>query len=477
VRSALLVTSNGIGMGHLARQAAVGLAAGEDARVTLLSMSAALPTVTSLGIEGEYCPGPDRDWVPEPLWAQYLAARLQALAKEVEADVVVFDGVAPYRGVTLARTRMPDTPFVWFRRGMWRRGVNEGQLWKSGLFDFVIEPGEIASAGDVGATSRRTDAVRVPPVSLVEVVERLERTEAAGRLGLDPNRPTVLMTLGTGRLGDVSTPGRIILDALLDEPEWQVGVVTSSIANATIPVSRERDVVEIKGVFPLVRYLNAFDAAISAAGYNAVHELIPAGLPTLLVPNTATRTDDQEARAREVARRRLALNADSASQSDLTAAVGRLLTEDTRAELRDAILGLAPEELGGGALATWRELSRAREEFTATAVSIGKRMLQMRDRGKQVLKEMLGPKGTNTVRRLLGRPSSPVGRRLRVVVSGAGSVEAGENTRTLTFTEKPDVETLLDADPVEHLLPGSDSAYAARRKLIAHDFYDVVDDG
>jgi hypothetical protein len=474
VRSALLVTSNGIGMGHLARQAAVGLAGGHEARVTLLSMSVAVPVVTGLGIRGEYCPGPDRDWIPEQLWAQYLAARLQALAEEVDADVVVFDGVAPYRGITLARSRMPNTPFVWFRRGMWRRGVNEGQLWKSGLFDLVIEPGEIASAGDVGATSQRDDAVRVPPVSLVEVVERLDRTEAAEKLGLDPDRNTVLMTLGTGRLGEVATPGRVILEALLEEPGWQVGVVTSSIANKEIPVSNRSAIVEIKGVFPLARYLGAFDAAVSAAGYNAVHELIPAGLPTLLVPNTATRTDDQVSRAQEVARRGLALTADGADPSDLTAAVRHLLTAETRSDLHDAILDTTSVELGGGALVTWHELNRARDEFQTANLSVGRRILQSRDRAKQMLKESLGPERTNTVRRFLGRPTSPVGHRLRVAISDTGPVETDPDTRTLSFPESPDIDTLLGANPVEHLLPNGSGAYKTRRRLIAHDYFEVV---
>ena len=45
------------------------------------------------------------------------------------------------------------------------------------------------------------------------------------------------------------------------------------------------------------RYLRAFDATVSAAGYNAYHELIRFGVPSLFVP-MRRQTDDQEARAR-----------------------------------------------------------------------------------------------------------------------------------------------------------------------------------
>ena len=138
--SFLLATSNGTGMGHLSRQLAVALAGSPDIESTLFSLSVGLPTATREGISGEYCPGPDRGWMPEVVWPLYLRDRLIALAREIDADAVVFDGVAPYRGISLAKRALPQIPFVWFRRGMWRRGFNASQLWKSELFDLIIEP-------------------------------------------------------------------------------------------------------------------------------------------------------------------------------------------------------------------------------------------------------------------------------------------------------------------------------------------------
>ncbi len=54
-------------------------------------------------------------------------------------------------------------------------------------------------------------------------------------------------------------------------------------------------------VYPLSRYLRAFDAAVVAAGYNSYHEMVMAGVPAAYVPNLATTTDDQLARAEHAA--------------------------------------------------------------------------------------------------------------------------------------------------------------------------------
>jgi UDP:flavonoid glycosyltransferase YjiC (YdhE family) len=466
--SLLLVTSNGTGMGHLARQVAIALAA--KGRTTLFSMSAALPAVTDLGASGEYCPGPDRDWIPERLWAQYLAARIQMIGWEVAANVVMFDGVAPYRGVTLARSRMAEVPFVWFRRGMWQRNVNSGQLWKSELFDAVIEPGDLASDADVGPTASRDDAIRVPPVSLAEVIEPLPRREAASSLGLDPDAETVLVTLGAGRLGDIAQPGAVVMDALLDCSSWQIGLVTSSIARAEIPSAARSRVVPIRGVFPLVRYLAAFDAAVSAAGYNSVHELTAASLPTLLVPNTATRTDDQAGRAREVSRRGLALSADPSSREELLRSVLRLLDENVRSELRARIDDLPPRDKVGGAGETAKELAELTAEFVPPRRTLTRRFLQARDSLKESLKLSLGPSGTNRVRRLLGRP--PV-QTVEMLDVSTGEPAAG--ARKLRFLETPSTEQLLESDPVEHLLFGSTTQYRTAREMVAHRFYNIIE--
>ena len=74
----------------------------------------------------------------------------------------------------------------------------------------------------------------------------------------------------------------------------QVAVLSSAIAaGLDVPDG----VVHLRSTYPICRYFRAFDAAVSAAGYNAFHELIRFGVPTLFVP-MLRETDDQAARAR-----------------------------------------------------------------------------------------------------------------------------------------------------------------------------------
>ena len=60
-------------------------------------------------------------------------------------------------------------------------------------------------------------------------------------------------------------------------------------------------VVPIRATYPIVRYYAAFDLAVAAAGYNAFHELIAAGVPNLFVPmprHSTTRPRGHGGRAR-----------------------------------------------------------------------------------------------------------------------------------------------------------------------------------
>jgi predicted glycosyltransferase len=61
-----------------------------------------------------------------------------------------------------------------------------------------------------------------------------------------------------------------------------------------------QDVIPVS-IYPLVRYMRAFDVFAGAAGYNTCCEIIQSGVPSLLVPNTMV-ADDQTRRAEMLSR-------------------------------------------------------------------------------------------------------------------------------------------------------------------------------
>jgi hypothetical protein len=101
--------------------------------------------------------------------------------------------------------------------------------------------------------------------------------------------------------------------------------------------------------FPLARVLRAFDAAICATGYNGVHELLPAAVPTVFVSNIRG-TDDQEARAQWCHDMGFALRANQADLSDITATVKKLQDSAVRERLH-AKCGELPDPTGGAEIA------------------------------------------------------------------------------------------------------------------------------
>jgi hypothetical protein len=479
----VLVTSNGTGMGHLTRQLTVALGLGDQARAHVFSLSLAAPVVTAHGLPGEYCPSYDRGWVPRHRWHNYLRDRLVSFCKEVRADAVLFDGVSPYAGILSAKAALPHIPFAWCRRGMWRPDVNITALDASSAFDLVLEPGDLAFAADRGPTSVRTDAIRIPPVTLVEVVDRLPRAEAAAALGLDPDRPTALVTLGSGRLGDPTAAATAVIEELLSEPRWQVAVTRAGIAKAGLPIAHAERVIELHDVYPLARYLNAFDAAVSAAGYNAVHEFLPAAIPTLLVPSPVTATDDQVARAVECSRLGLSLWAHPDDLDAVRTGTRELLKDETRANL-SAVCGnqqtLRPAT--GGTTAGKEMLALI--ERGANPVSRTETRRRRKRRLAHIVIALLGPRGTDLVRRMLGRTphatadddaSLRANRTEVVVVADAASAHElrALGRSALVLTSDVSADLVRSGIPVEHVMSGASHLYESERQRIVRRYFKV----
>jgi len=72
----ILATSNGVGMGHLARASAIALALKEYANPIIVSMAGGIAEIPEfMGIRCEYIPGRDRMWMTRENWDAYLRDR------------------------------------------------------------------------------------------------------------------------------------------------------------------------------------------------------------------------------------------------------------------------------------------------------------------------------------------------------------------------------------------------------------------
>jgi UDP-N-acetylglucosamine:LPS N-acetylglucosamine transferase len=348
--SIILATSNGIGMGHLARATAVAEELKKVARPILVSVASGIAEIPSVtGMPCEYIPGKTRRWMPAHRWDRYFRDRLIAIADETGASVISYDGVVPYPGFIATKLKRPDLTIVWVRRGFWQKNLLRFALpFQSRLVDLVIEPGDIARSYDRGPTSYRTDATLTSPVSLYSKARALSREDARKALGLDADRPAVLVQLGTGDL-DMNEKMRAALTGLEGWQGLQVVLTKNPVdaeGRSLVPTGLD---IKVQRYFPLADVLAAFDGAIAATGYNSVHELLPAQIPTVFISNIRG-TDDQDARAQWCHDNLYALRADHTNLADITASVTKLSNTTVRQNLHSKCAELSNTQ-GGSEIA------------------------------------------------------------------------------------------------------------------------------
>jgi len=320
-------------MGHLARATAVAGELKDVARPILVSVAGGIAEIpATTGIQCEYIPGKTRRWMPAHRWDRYFRDRLIAIADETGASVISFDGVVPYPGFIATKLKRPDLTIVWVRRGLWQKNLLRFALpFQSRLVDLIIEPGDIAREYDQGPTSQRSDATLTSPVSLYSKSRALSRQDARKALGLDAERPAVLVQLGTGD-SDMNEKMHAALTGLVGWNGLQVVLTKNPVDAQGKSLAPEGLDIKVQRYFPLANVLAAFDGAIAATGYNSVHELLPAQIPTVLISNIRG-TDDQDARAQWCHDHGYALRADHANLADITATVAKLSDAAVRESL------------------------------------------------------------------------------------------------------------------------------------------------
>ena len=455
----ILATSNGVGMGHLARASAIALALKPIANPIIVSMAGGIAEISEyMGIRTEYIPGRDREWMTCDLWDQYLRDRLVALVEETDAKLISFDGVVPYPGVIAAKVKAPHISLVWVRRGLWQKKPQRFVLGlQSAMMDFIVEPGDIARSYDHGPTAQRKDAQLTSPVSLFQKDTALSRAESRKILGLDPDRPAVLVQLGTGD-SDVNEKMTAALSGLIGWKDLQVVLTKKPIdkdGKSLVPDGLDLKVVRH---FPLAQVLHAFDASVCATGYNGVHELLPAQISTVFVSNIRG-TDDQEARAQWCHDFGFSLRADQANLADITATVRKLQDPHVRASLTAKCAEL-PAVTGGAEIAQiFLKLIADQSAIKPGTLTYKRLMLQDHiNRGMRHI-AYIGLRRIALIYRKF-RPHPDAAKMAKVAPIFSEATTAAE----LRDLIKGDVR-------FEHMIAGASDAYKKRRQEIAHIAY------
>lgn len=446
-------------MGHLARASAIALALKPVANPIIVSMAGGIAEISDyMGIRTEYIPGRDREWMTRDLWDQYLRDRLVALVEETDAKLISFDGVVPYPGVIAAKVKAPHISLVWVRRGLWQKKPQRFVLGlQSAMMDFIVEPGDIARSYDHGPTAKRKDSQLTSPVSLFQKDTALSRAESRKILGLDPDRPAVLVQLGTGD-SDVNEKMTAALSGLLGWKDLQVVLTKKPIdknGNSLVPDGLDLKVVRH---FPLAQVLHAFDAGVCATGYNGVHELLPAQIPTVFVSNIRG-TDDQEARAQWCHDFGYALRANQADLADITATVKKLQDPQVRASLSVKCAELP--QVSGGAEIAQIFLKLIADQAAIKPGSLTYKRLMLQDHINRGMRHIayIGLRRLALIyRKFRPHPDADTMAKVAPIFSQA-----------TTATELRD---LIKGDVrFEHMVAGASDTYKKRREEIAHVAY------
>lgn len=343
----LFYTDNGHGLGHVSRLMAYAKRLSSSYQPYFLTMSEAYHLVHEQGFPVEYFPSAKKMGFSakrKPDWEEIFYLRMTMMLDRLKPAAVVVDHVNPPEIMRLIKREYPAIRFVWSRRGLWRQHRKPAGLRMADAFDYVIEPMDLAAAVDMGFTTRQSEGtVYVPPVSLVQKDELISRREARTALGLPETGTVVLLNLSadsTDQLVSLILHIKALLLKYAGNDE-SLTIFAPRHALHSTELGQIAGVV-MKPVYPVALYAQAFDAAISTAGYNSYHELVHLGVPSVFVARATQTLDDQNRRASFAPIAGFGRSAQQVDSLEFEEALQAILDPHQRSRMRAAALEASP---------------------------------------------------------------------------------------------------------------------------------------
>ena len=296
-RCIVLFPTNGVGFGHFTRMYALARRLRRlDPKLEIIFFTTQ-PTLHLPYLDGfptYHLAGPKKfQGMDSEGWNAMVQEMLTLVLETHRPQSFVFDGAFPYRGMLDALDTIAVPQKVWLRRGMFRKGTSI-PVDSIGKFDLIVHP-EDAVHHPPSEIEHGVEVLTVPPMTLIDRDEMWSRVSARHRLGVPLDVRLAYVQLGAGRINDIHSDVRQVVDALLAYEGVHV-VLGESLLGDRLEIDLNR--VHIIRDYPNALFFNAFDVSIQAGGYNSFHEMRQQRIPTLFIPNMNTGMDDQLARCK-----------------------------------------------------------------------------------------------------------------------------------------------------------------------------------
>lgn len=322
----LFYAVNGLGLGHVTRLLAIARKVRErlpDAEIVFFTSSEAEDVIFREGFAAFKVPSKTLRFearIRPATYSRMLQTVTLNLLASFHPHILVVDTFPAGAIQELLPVLRWDSRKVFVYR-VQRPEVAQSQLMQNSLqlYDLAIIP---HSEGEEEIfLPEGLERVWAGPILIRDRSEVKDRPEARDILGLPQEGKVIYLTFGGGGDETMDEALKTTLENLAGRPDLHLAVASAPLYRGRI--TRAPNVTPVD-YYPMAELYPAFDAAISACGYNSATELLHHGVPTAFIP-FPRQVDDQETRARKIQAARAGICVAEISSRAVMSSVERLL--------------------------------------------------------------------------------------------------------------------------------------------------------